>query len=122
MSLLHWLSCNDDLLPVRTALRISLQRRQQRLAELLESATRQADAIPTEEQRDEIEDLSETERWEREEQWEVLSVAENREELEDEIETLKHLERNAQQIIDSEKEIKLQQLKKALDELNGQYP
>ena len=104
------------------ALCISLQRRKQRLAELLESATRQADAIPTEEQRDEIEDLSETERWEREEQWEVLSVAENREELEDEIETLKYLERNAQQIIDSEKEIKLQQLKKALDELNGQHP
>ena len=104
------------------ALCISLQRRQQRLAELLESATRQADAIPTEEQRDEIEDLSETERWEREEQWEVLSVAENREELRDEIETLNQLERNAQQIIDSEKEIKLQQLKEALDELNRQHP
>ena len=80
------------------------------------------DIAPTEQQRDEIEDLGEAERWEREQQWEALSVAENREELEDEIETLKHLERNAQQIIDSEKEIKLQQLKKALDELNGQHP
>lgn len=104
------------------ALRISLQRRQKRLTELLESVTLQVDTAPTEQQRDEIEDLGEAERWEREQQWEVLSVAENREELEDEIKTLKHLERKAQQIIDSEKEIKLQQLKKALDELSGQHP
>ena len=104
------------------ALHVSLQRRQQRLEELLQSATLETDTVPTEQQRDDVEDLSETERWEREEQWEVLSVAENREELRDEIETLKHLERNAQQIIDSEKEIKLQQLKEALDELNSQHP
>ncbi|MCY3553116.1 MAG: helicase-related protein [Candidatus Poribacteria bacterium] len=103
------------------ALCISLQRRQKRLTELLESVTLQVDTAPTEQQRDEIEDLGEAERWEREQQWEVLSVAENREELEDEIETLKYLERKAQQIIDSEKEIKLQQFKKALDELNGQH-
>lgn len=104
------------------ALCVSLQRRQKRLEELLQITLPEADTIPTEEQRDEVEDLSETERWEREEQWEVLSVAENREELKDEIETLKHLERNAQQIIGSEKEIKLQQLKAALDELNTQHP
>ena len=104
------------------ALSVSLQRRQQRLEELLQNATPQADTVPTEQQRDEVEDLSETERWEREEQWEVLSVAENREELSNEIETLKHLERNAQQIIESEREIKLQELKKALDELNVQHP
>ena len=104
------------------ALCISLQRRQKRLIELLESVTLQVDTAPTEQQRDEIEDLGEAERWEREQQWEVLSVAENKEELEDEIETLKHLERKAQQVIDSEKEIKLQQLKKALDELNEQHP
>ena len=104
------------------ALHVSLQRRQQRLEELLQSATLETDTVPTEQQRDDVEDLSETERWEREEQWELLSVAENREELRDEIETLKHLERNAQQIIDSEKEIKLQALKKALDELNAQHP
>ena len=104
------------------ALSVSLQRRQQRLEELLRNATPQTDIVPTEQQRDEVEDLSETERWEREEQWEVLSVAENREELSNEIETLKHLERNAQQIIESEREIKLQELKKALDELNVQHP
>ena len=104
------------------ALYVSLQRRQQRLEELLQSTTPQVDTLPTEQHRDEVEDLSETERWEREEQWEVLSVAENREELKDEIETLKHLEHKAQQIIEREREIKLQELKKALDKLNVQHP
>ncbi len=104
------------------ALSVSLQRRQQRLEELLQNATLHTDTVPTEQQRDEVEDLGETERWEREEQWGVLSVAENREELSNEIETLKHLEHNAQQIIKSEREIKLQELKKALDELNVQHP
>ena len=104
------------------ALSVSLQRRQQRLKELIRNATLETDIVPTEQQREEAEDLGETERWEREEQWEVLSVAENREELSNEIETLKHLEHNAQQIIKSEREIKLQELKKALDELNVQHP
>ena len=104
------------------ALHVSLQRRKHRLTELLRSATLQTDIIPTEQQRDEIEDLGETERWEREEQWEALSVAENRDELKNEIETLKHLERKAERIIESEGEIKLQELNKALDELNARYP
>lgn len=104
------------------ALHVSLQRRKHRLTELLRSATVQTDIMPTEQQRDEIEDLSESERWEREEQWEVLSVAENIEELRDEIETLKQLEHDAQQIIDSENELKLKELKKALDELSANHP
>ena len=106
------------------ALTVSLQRRQQRLTELLQSAIliAAADAIPTEQDFEEVEDLSEEERTEIEEQWEVLSVAENRDELKDEIETLKYLERDAQQIIDSEKELKIQSLKTALDELNAEHP
>ncbi|MYB94657.1 DUF3883 domain-containing protein [Candidatus Poribacteria bacterium] len=104
------------------ALLISLQRRQQRLTELLQSATRITDEIPSEQQREEVEDLSEEERWKLEEQWAVLSVAENREELNDEIEMLKVLEQEAQRIIDSENELKLKELKKALDELNASHP
>ena len=103
------------------ALRVSLQRRKQRLQGLLQSAII-ADTIPSEQQLEEVEDLSEEERREIEDQWEVLSVAENREELNDEIETLKCLEHDAQQIIDSENEIKLQALKNALDELNTKHP
>ena len=104
------------------ALSVSLQRRQKRLEELLRRTSPETDAIPTEQQRDEVEDLSETERWEREAEWELLSVAENRAELENEIGILKHLARKAEQIIQSEAEIKLQALKNALDELNAQYP
>jgi len=104
------------------ALCVSLKRRQQRLIELLQGATCRADTIPTEQELDEAYDLSDVDREALEEQWEVLSVAENREELRDEIETLNRLERNAQQIIDSERELKLQELKKALDELNAQHP
>ncbi len=104
------------------ALYVSLQRRQQRLTELLQNATLIADTIPFEQELEEVEDLSEEERTEIEEQWEVLSVAENREELKDEIETLKRLEQDAQQIIDSEKELKIQALKTALDELNAEHP
>ena len=104
------------------ALSVSLQRRQQRLKKLLQNTTLHTDTVPTEQQRDEVEDLGETERWKREEQWEVLSVAENRDELKNEIETLKHLERKAERIIESESEIKLQELNKALNELNARYP
>ncbi len=103
------------------ALHISLRRRKKRLEELLEQATIQIDEIPTEQQCEEAEELSEAERAERERQWECLSFAENRDELRDEIETLKRLEQDAQKIIDTEQEIKLDELKKALDELNQKY-
>ena len=109
------------------ALLISLQRRQQRLAELLKQATYniKGENIPSEAEREELEELeelTEEERWALEEQWEVLSVAENREELSDEIETLRGLEDAAQRIIEGENELKLKELKKALDELNHEHP
>ena len=105
------------------ALYLSIQRRKQRLTELLQKAAISADSsLPDAQALDEAEDREETGRWELEEQWEVLSVAENREELEDEIETLNRLERDAQRIIDSESELKLKALRDALDELNREYP
>ncbi len=104
------------------ALAVSLQRRQQRLIELLQMADLIVDNIPSEEIFEDVEDLSEDERTQIEEQWEVLSVAENREELQDEIETLKILEHQAQQIIDSEQEIKVKALREALDQLNTEHP
>ena len=103
------------------ALAVSLQRRQQRLKDLLQMADLIVDNIPSEQIFKDVEDLSEEERTQIEEQWEVLSVAENREELQDEIETLQHLEREAQQIIDSEQEIKVKALREALDQLNTEH-
>lgn len=104
------------------ALLISLQRRQKRLNELLQHSTRIVDEIPSEQHREEVEDLSDDERRELEEQWEVLSVSGSREELIDEIETLKILEQDAKEIIDNENELKLQELRKALDELHEKHP
>lgn len=105
------------------ALCLSLQRRKQRLTELLRQTAISADAsLPNAQALEEAEDKGESERWELEEEWAVLSVAENREELEDEIETLNRLERDAQRIINSESELKLKALRDALDELNTEYP
>ena len=47
--------------------------------------------------------MSEEERWQEEEIWETLSVAENREELRREIETLETLAEMAGEILDNTK-------------------
>ena len=103
------------------ALLKSLERRNARLSELLEGAEgkrRTGNNIDFEA----IDDLSEEERWEQEEIWETLSVAENREELKREIETLETLAEGARKIIERETEIKVRELKKTLDELETDYP
>lgn len=105
-----------------SALFVSLQRRQQRLKELMQMADLIIDKIPSEQIFEDVEDLSEENRIQIEEQWEVLSVAENRDELRDEIETLSSLELQAQQIIDSEQEIKVKALRDALNQLNTEHP
>ena len=69
-----------------------------------------------------IDDLSEEERWQEEEIWETLSVAENREELRREIETLETLAEMAEEILDNETEIKVRELKNTLDKLEGDFP
>jgi|GEM_PF-6149633 len=66
--------------------------------------------------------MSEEERWRQEEIWETLSVAENREELEKEIATINKLIELARNIIQGEQELKLQELKTALKELQEKYP
>ncbi len=103
------------------ALRKSLERRKARLSELLASAEEKK---PTETNIDfeTIEDLSEKERWEKEEIWETLSVAENREELRREIATLETLEEMARAIIENETEIKVRELKNTLDKLEQDFP
>lgn len=102
------------------ALLTSLKRRRARLRELLEGAV---DRKRTENVHDfeTIDDLSEEERWKEEEIWETLSVAENREELEREIETLETLAEMARTIIEDESEIKLGELKRTLDDLEDRF-
>lgn len=103
------------------ALLTSLKRRRVRLCELLEGAAerKQSESVSDFET---IDDLSEEERWREEEIWEALSVAENREELGREIETLETLAGMARTIIDDESEIKLRELRKTLDDLETRFP
>ena len=102
------------------ALRNSLDRRKTRLQELLAGAEDKKQSLSTIDF-ETIDDLSEEERWKEEEIWETLSVAENRVELEREIETLKTLADMAQEIIESETEIKVRELKNTLAKLNADF-
>jgi len=104
------------------ALLNSLERRKAKLEELEKKAD---DKIKIESRIfdfEEIEDLSEDERWKEEELWETLSVAENKEELRKEIQTLNNLIEKARIIVKEEGEVKLKELKKTLDKLNKKYP
>jgi superfamily II DNA or RNA helicase len=93
----------------------SLQRREKKLRSLLERPS-----FEPEEFRlldfEEVEDLEESERWTVEEKWETLSVAANRQELIEEIETVNRLKEMASKIIEQESEVKLRELKKAIEE------
>ena len=104
------------------ALLRSLQNRRKRLMEMLSQASIKPDKMPTDQEIDDDDALEESERWEQEKLWERLSVAENKDELIDEIEILNILEYDAKVIIDSESEIKLRELKDALHELNVDQP
>ena len=103
------------------ALVTSLDRRKARLAELLQGAVerkRNENVLDFET----VDDMSEEDRWQEEEIWEALSVAENREELGREIETLESLATTARAIIAQESEIKLRELRKTLDDLETRFP
>ena len=103
------------------ALITSLDRRKARLSELLEGREerkRNEDVLDFET----VDEMSEEDRWKEEEIWEALSVAENREELQREIETLETLAGMARTIIEDESEIKLRELRKTLDNLEIRFP
>ncbi|MBU1599090.1 DUF3883 domain-containing protein [bacterium] len=96
------------------ALLRSLERRKERLKDLLKEPEpiKEMPFIDMEE----VEDYEEERLWEQENKWETLSIAENREELEKEIATLCELIEKAKQILEEEDEVKLRELKKAIEE------
>ena len=106
------------------ALYESLMRRRERLKELLQEfdVRRGQQRTPSFFEIEEVEDASEEERWREEEIWETLSVAENREELEREISTIEGLIEKAKEVVETEGEVKLQQLKKTMQELRQRFP
>ena len=95
------------------ALLKSLERRKNRLEKILKGEEKQKEVFFDYE---EIEELEEKERWRKEEEWESLTVAKDPEELRYEIETLNKLIEKAKEVINSEKEVKLIELKKAIEE------
>jgi SNF2 family DNA or RNA helicase len=107
------------------ALLKSLERRKHKLETLLNDAQQRGQSsLNGYDFYDEVEDMSEEDRWRQEETWETLSVAENREELEDELRTLKKLIEQAKAIVETDPptEAKLRHLKTAMEDLNKQNP
>lgn len=104
------------------ALLRSLERRKQRLEEILKKADFRALTPPPIPDAETLEEMNEEERWREEEKWEALSVAENREELQREIGTIRGLIEEARAIVDSEEELKLKELRTALKELSSRFP
>jgi SNF2 family DNA or RNA helicase len=105
------------------ALLKSLERRKKRLEELRDNFdNRQNNQVIREFDFEGSDDLSEEDRWNEEEIWETLSVSENRDELDKEIQTLSELYQQAKDIIDKNQEIKLRELKTTLEQLNQRFP
>ena len=102
------------------ALLKSLGRRKKRLEDLLEGAEQREKRSWSGYDPEDIDDMSEEERWREEEIWETLSVSENRQELLSEINTIEGLIDQAKNIIQSEQEIKLSQLKDTMLDLSRQ--
>jgi len=94
------------------ALKRSLERRKRRLEEYLRDGIEKEVRLTDIE---EIEDYEEEERWRIEQDWEALSVAETKEELEKEIKTIEMLIEMADNIIKKESEVKLKELKKLME-------
>src|SRR6266566_5549885 len=100
----------------------SLERRKKRLEDMLQGA-----AVPGQQDEEvfdpeEVEDLSEEDRWKEEQIWETLSVAENRQELQTEIKTIGELIDKARAIIQKEIEVKILHLKETMADLMTKHP
>jgi SNF2 family DNA or RNA helicase len=99
----------------------SLERRKRRLEDIIHGVERTSAPEHTFDF-EEVEEMSEEDRWKNEELWETLSVAENMQELYSEIDTLDGLIEQAKAIIQREIEVKVSQLRKTMEELNLKFP
>ncbi len=95
------------------ALLRSLERRKEKLEKILKGEEKQKEISIN---YVEIEDLEEKERWEKEKEWESITLAKDPEELKREIETLSRLIDKARRVINNEEEVKLRELRKAIEE------
>jgi superfamily II DNA or RNA helicase len=96
------------------ALYKSLERRKERFEKLLKEQDIKTKTSSFD--LEDYEDIEENERWQREKEWESLSVSENKEELKKEISIINELIALSSEIINNEEEVKLKELKKAIEE------
>jgi len=106
------------------ALLKSLERRKERLEKFLKGDEKPKEYLDLD--LETIEDLEERDRWKKEEEWESVTIAKDPEELRKEIKTIEALIEKAKKIIERESEVKLTELKKAVEagfekirEMNG---
>lgn len=100
----------------------SLERRKHKLEDILKGAEKTKTPESGTFEFEDVEELSEEERWKAELIWETLSLAENRQEFESEISTLGELIQQAKTIIQQESEVKVNELRATIDELNRKSP
>ncbi|AEH51465.1 helicase-related protein [Pseudothermotoga thermarum] len=99
------------------ALLQSLRRRKSRLEEILKGGKeREKEPSIDYETLEDLEELEEQDRWKKEEEWETLTFAQSAEELKEEIKTIDGLIDMVKEIINEESEVKLLELKKAIEE------
>lgn len=98
------------------ALLKSLERRKNRLEKILKGDEKPKETLPYIDYEEELDDIEESERWKREEEWESVTVAADPDELRREIETLEKLIQMAKDVIAKGEETKLNQLKEAIDQ------
>jgi len=100
----------------------SLERRKQKLEDILKGAEKATTPESGMFDFEDVEDMSEEERWKAESLWETLSLAQNRQEFESEISTLGELAQQAKTIIQNESEVKVNELRETMNELNRKSP
>ena len=101
------------------ALLRSLERRKERLESLLKEPELPEEPVMRI-SLEELEDYEEEKRWEQERKWETLSIAENKEELLREIDTISSLIEKAKEIVEEESEVKLRKLKEVMRSLGNE--
>lgn len=99
----------------------SLQRRRDRLKAILTDFEKSRKSTPTTFDFEEIEDLSEEERWEQERIYETFTIAENKDEFKREIQAVEELVAAAKLVIDQKSEVKLQTLNEIMVKLDRQH-
>lgn len=97
------------------ALLKSLERRKEKLERILRGNKKPKEMVISNDF-EELDDMEESERWKKEEEWETVTIAENPDELKKEIKTLERLIEMAKDVITREEEVKLKELRRAIKE------